>query len=238
VNQPGVILLVIVAVAVIIALVVLQSIQAKKRRQALEALARELGWEFEPDKDYSPTDGQAAYRIFNRGDDRYAYDMLRGNVEIDGRLCAAAMGDYHYEETHGSGKDRHTTNYYFSYVLLRLPWTTPDLLIRPEGFFDKVAGALGFEDINFESAEFSRRFHVASADKRFAYDVIDPRMMEWLLAIKPLPLDVHAGLLCVAHGSGTWSPEEFRARLNYAVQFLTRWPEHVKTTLRGGVTSR
>ena len=58
----------------------------------------------------------------------------------------------------------------------------PDLLIRPEGFFDKVAGAFGFDDIDFESEEFSRAFFVKSSDKRFAYDVLHPRMLELLMA--------------------------------------------------------
>jgi hypothetical protein len=236
-NEAGIILIVVAAVAVMILIAVIQQRQARKRRDALAALAGSLGWAFESGKDYSPGDGQTAFRIFNRGDDRYAYNTLRGVVEIDGRACPVATGDYHYEETHGSGKDRRTTDYFFSYVLVRLPWVTPDLVIRPEGIFDKLAGALGFDDIDFESAEFSRRFHVKSSDKRFAYDVIDPRMMEWLMALRRLPLDVHGGVLCVSTGSGTWTPGEFRERLNYAYEFLSRWPEHVKATLRGGVTS-
>src|SRR5204862_1433100 len=106
----------------------------------------------------------------------------------------ATAGDFTYKETSGSGKDERTTTYEFSYLLIRLPYgNVPDLLIRPEGFFDKLAAMIGFSDINFESAEFSRRFLVKSSDKKFAYDVIDPRMMDFLLATRPFPIDLHQG---------------------------------------------
>ena len=53
--------------------------------------------------------------------------------------------------------------------------------IRPEGFFDKVGEFFGADDIDFESAEFSRRFFVKSSDKRWAYGVIHQETMQFLL---------------------------------------------------------
>ena len=56
------------------------------------------------------------------------------------------------------------------------------LLIRPEGFFDKVTEFFGYADIDFESAEFSRSFFVKSLDKKWAFDVISQKTMEFMLA--------------------------------------------------------
>ena len=39
----------------------------------------------------------------------------------------------------------------------------------------------GYQDIKFESAEFSKTFCVRSPDKKFAYDVCNAKMMEYLL---------------------------------------------------------
>ena len=39
----------------------------------------------------------------------------------------------------------------------------------------------GLRDIEFESEEFNRAFNVKSRDPKFANDVIDARMMQWLL---------------------------------------------------------
>ena len=40
----------------------------------------------------------------------------------------------------------------------------------------------GFDDIDFESDEFSREFCVKAADRRWAFDVIHQATMEFLLA--------------------------------------------------------
>ena len=87
--------------------------------------------------------------------------------------------DYHYVT--GSGKNRST--HYFSAIILRSDVQLKPLSIRPEGIFDRVTEFFGLDDIDFESAEFSRRFYVKSPDKRWAYDVIHPRTMTFLLSM-------------------------------------------------------
>lgn len=67
----------------------------------------------------------------------------------------------------------------------------PGVEIRPESLRDRVAAAAGWDDLDFESVEFSRRFHVKSQDKRFAFELIDVRMMETLLG---MPDSMHAAV--------------------------------------------
>ncbi len=107
----------------------------------------------------------------------------------------------------------------------------PDLLIRREGLFDKLAGAFGFDDIDFESVEFSRRFHVKSPDKRFAYDVIHARMMEFLLAGEAAAIDIECGRCCVSDGRKRWDPQQFEDTLTWIRQFFDLWPEHLTARL-------
>ena len=102
-----------------------------------------------------------------------------------------------------------------------------DLLIRPEGMFDRLAGVFGFDDIDFESAEFSRGFHVKSPDKRFAYDVVHPRMMEFLMAMTPVAIDIENGRACLSDGRSCWTPEEIRGQIEFLSRFFELWPEHV-----------
>ena len=45
----------------------------------------------------------------------------------------------------------------------------------------RLADALSFHDIQFESEDFNRMFNVKSPDKKFANDFIDARMMQFLL---------------------------------------------------------
>lgn len=209
--------------------------QAEARREALAGLAAELGWSFDPSQDASHDDFYAQFEVFRRGHSRAAYNTLQGSLTVDGRACPCKMGDFVYKVTSGSGKNRRTTTYRFSYLIMHLPFAgVPPLLIRPEHMFDKLAGALGFDDIDFESSEFSRRFHVKSGDKRFAYDVCHPLMIEWLLGIAPpgVPtIDIERGAMCLTDGRRRWEPEGFRRTMAFAAQFLDRWPDHLTAQL-------
>lgn len=238
--EQSLIILLIIAVAVIgLVAVVLGHKAAQARREALAALARELGWGFDPSNDTTHDDLYAQFEVFRRGHSRAAYNTLRGDLVIDGRPYAAQMGDFTYKVTTSNGKSSSTTTYRFSYLILRLPFPlVPQLLIRPEGVFDKLMGAVGFDDIDFESAEFSRRFFVKSTDKRFAYDVVHPRMMEFLMGLgSPPAVDIERGACCLTDGRRRWDVEQFRWHTGFAAQFFDRWPDHLTAELdaRAGV---
>jgi hypothetical protein len=207
----------------------------RKRREELSALARELGLRFDYRKDRSHDKEYRCFEVFRRGSSRAAYNTLSGNAEVRGVPCRVKMGDFTY--TVSSGKN--STTYRFSYLILYLPVAgVPELLIRPEGLFDKLSGFFGFSDIEFESAEFNRRFHVRSPDKRFAYDVITPRMMEFLLGSPSVTVDIEAGRCCITDGTKTWSPAVFRQRLAWVGRFIELWPRHVVESrgLRGAAS--
>lgn len=228
-NAPIIIALVLLAM-VIVGIIGYQ--QAKKRRDALSALAGALGWTFDPSSDYSWDDRYPQFQMFHRGEGRHAFNTLRGTIVIDARECRAQAGDYQYKTTSGTGKNRRTTTHRFSYLIVHLPYVAaPRLLIRAENFFDKFAGALGFDDIDFESEQFSRAFHVKSADRKFAYDVCHARMMEFLLATRPPPVEVEQGCCCVSDASRTWSPEQFAVNVRWAGEFFAQWPEYLKSDL-------
>lgn len=203
-------------------------LQAKRRREELANLAQQLGWRFSPDRDRSHDDQYAHFEIFRRGHSRYAYNTLTGEIVAEGRTFPAKMGDYRYRVTSGSGKNRSTRTYNFSYLIIHIPLQPfPDVLIRPEGIFDKVAGTFGFDDIDFESAEFSRRFYVTSSDKRFAYDLLHPQMMEFLLETQPPAIDLERGRCCLSDGSSRWDAPQFRQKLDWWQRFFQLWPRHV-----------
>ncbi len=204
----------------------------KKRREALGLLAGELGWRFVPEKDHAHDDEYAHYEIFRHGHSRYAYNTLVGSLRVDGTPWPAKMGDFHYQTTSSNGKSTTTHTHRFSYLILQLPYVRlSDLLIRREGMFDAVKNLFGFDDIDFESAEFSRRFFVKSSDKRFAYDVIHPGMMEFLLASDAPTVDVERGRCCLSDGRRTWTPERYQATLAWASRFFELWPNHLVSQL-------
>ena len=202
-------------VAVGITLAVLGWKAAKRRREELQALARELGLRFSPDHDYRHDDRYPQFEAFQRGSSRYAYNTLRAELPLFGESCRVVAGDYHYETK--DSDDKGTTTHTFSFLIVHPPWPTPRLLVRPEGMLDKLAGLVGFEDIDFESAEFSKRFFVKSSDKRFAYDVLHPRMMEFLLAHRATTFELENGALCFADGTSDWNAEALRRQFAFEI---------------------
>lgn len=207
-------------------------VAAKKRREALGALAGSLGWSFDASRDDRHDDQYAHFEIFRIGHSRVAYNTLSGEMEVNGESWPAKAGDFQYQVTTSNGKTTTTATHRFSYLIIHLPFAgLPDLLIRREGIFDKLAGVFGFDDIDFESEEFSRRFFVKSPDKRFAYAVIHPQMMEFLLAARPPAVDIERGRCCISDGSSLWKPEEYRANMDMLRKFLELWPEHLVADL-------
>lgn len=221
---PFLVLAVIVAV---VALGVFAWRQEQQRKAELRAFAARAELRFDPHDDADHDDEYAQFEIFRRGHSRAAQNTMRGRVALFGRSCELVLGDFRYRVTRSTGKSTTTTTYRFSYLIVHPPWTTPPLLIRPEGVFDKLAGAFGFDDIDFESDEFSRRFYVKSTDKRFAYDVLHARMMEFLLQERPVMLDIEHGALCLSDGGRRWDVATFERQLAFVQRFCELWPRHL-----------
>ena len=139
-------------------------------------------------------------------------------------ICAF---DFHYE-THSTNSkgERETQNHYFSFLVLEQPRPFPELRIYPEGILSKFGQLLGFQDIDFESAEFSSAFVVKSDDKKFAYDICNTRMMEFLLQHRDLSLEIRG--ITVAMGfDKRLEPERVAERLDQLVEVRNLFPEYL-----------
>ena len=169
--------------------------QDKKRREALQAIAMQLGFSFSPDKDHAFAGQYGFLNHMDAGSDRYAFNIMQGAV-ADGSACS--IFDYHYETYSTDSKGRRKTqHHYFSIFTLTLPRSFPELEIKPEGLFSKLGQALGFDDIDFESMEFSKRYQVKSDDKKFAYDFCNARMIDYLLRQQNLLIEVESNVLAL-----------------------------------------
>jgi hypothetical protein len=203
-----------------------------RRKIELAQLAAARGWPFDDSKDDAHYIRYAHFSIFTKGRDRYAFNTIRGAIDVAGQSWPMQFGDYHFETLEPDEKQPKPKSHTLSYVLVETPYLgLPDLSVRPEGAFKKVASLFGFEDINFESAQFNDRFAVHSRDKRFAYDVLHPRMMEFLLDRTPPVIDFRRGQCCLSMGEKCWSVEEFETVLGWASEFFALWPRHVTASV-------
>ena len=191
----------------------------KKRQQALARLAASLGFKFTARDIFGIPERYAFLGLFQYGHSRRAQNIIYGSRE--GALVY--IFDYYYVT--GSGKNRSVHR--FNCCVVEVGADFPRLWIRKERWFDKVAAVVGFDDIDFESAEFSRRFFVKSSDKKFAYEVINQQMMEFLLESPHNPfieLQHHA---CLFYFKARWSVDVFRYLYEFAFAFLERVPDWV-----------
>jgi len=197
----------------------------KKRREALAALAASLGLSFSHQKDRALAGQLSFLDKTQSGSNRYCYNVMQGNWQGHNILAF----DFHYETHSRDSKGRRKTNHhYLSYVTLRLPKAFPELTIAPEGFFSKIAQAVGYDDIDFESAEFSREYVVRSADRKFAYDFCHARTIEFLLAEPVYHLEVEHDRLAVCQ-KRRFKVEEIRGRLEHLVKIRNLMPDYIFT---------
>jgi len=122
------------------------------------------------------------FRLFTRGDGRGAENVVWG--EWQGQQVVAF--DYWYYERHTDSKGHTRRTYYrFCCAQVDVPAAFPPLEVAREGFFSRLADYVGLDDIDFELEDFNRRWNVRAGEPRFAYEVIDARMMRWLVALEP-----------------------------------------------------
>lgn len=162
--------------------------------------------------------------IFQKGRARRSEFLVAGTV--DGREVRCL--DYRYVT--GSGKNRRTHRH--GVVVMETGTPVIPLRIRPENLLDGVAGALGFDDIDFESDDFSRRWHVTSPDRRWAFDVIHPRTMEYLMDAPPVTIEFGVAAVAVI-GGGALDPDHGERGLAMARDLLDLVPADVLARLRG-----
>ena len=184
----------VVVVALVVVGIIYSHIQKKKRREALVALAKQLGLRLNTGKDHRIASSYRFLDKLSQGSNRYAYNILSG--EWQNRDVRAF--DYHYATHSRDSKGKRRTNHhYLSFFILHLPRDFPELKISREGFLSKIAQAVGYDDIDFESHEFSRRFCVRCPDKKLAYDICNAQMIDYLLDNGDLNIEIEGSALAL-----------------------------------------
>ncbi len=206
----------LILIAIIVVVGVFICISARRRREVMASVAARLGLSFDPTKNRQITRRYNFLKKLRKG---YAYNIISGSF----RGYDVTVFDYHYE----TGKDKdHLHLDDFSLFILHLPAVFPELVIGPEDDFSKIAQAVGYDDIDFESHEFSRKFCVRSADKKFAYDVCNARMIEYLLANRDFSIEIEDAVLAIWFNRRL-APESIEPNLNRIITVRSLMPDYL-----------
>jgi hypothetical protein len=223
IGPLGIVVAVLIGIAVV-AGSIWSAARTRKRQQELFALAVRLGLDFNPGNNPVLPIEFGFINQLNQGDNRTAFNVLSGT--LNGRNVVAF--DYHYETHSTDGKgNRHTTHHYLSVAVMRLEAEFPKLTIAHEGLLSKIAQAFGYADIDFESAEFSRAFCVRSPDKKFAYDVCNAQMIEYLLAHRDIHMTIEVHALALLSGAAQLPVAQIEQNLQRLLEIRSRMPDYL-----------
>jgi hypothetical protein len=149
----------------------------KQRRRALAAIAAKLGLQYSRDDPYALDN--FPFALFEKGDGRGCNNVLAGSWQ---GLDVRAFDYWYYDETTSSKGGSSRSYHFFSCVETTLDMVASHVTLTHETLFTRLADHIGFADIQFESEQFNRMFRVKCDDSKFATDLVDARMMQWLLA--------------------------------------------------------
>ena len=116
---------------------------------AMHALADRLGWSLRPVPSLAVIRGRHRLELFTTGRDHKVRNHLSG---LRGEYAIAV-----FDLTYVTGGFRHTHVWKQTVVHVRSPSLhLPGFTLRPESLLDKIAGVLGYQDIDLDDdAEFS-----------------------------------------------------------------------------------
>lgn len=191
----------------------------KRRREAFGRFALGHGLSYSADDPFGTI--SLSFGLFRKGDGRGIENVVWG--EWRGTPIRAFDHWYYDESTDSEGRTSRTY-YRHSCVLLEVPAAFPHLSITREGFFSRLADHLGFRDIEMESGEFNRTFQVGASERRFAFELIDARMMRWLLELPLEGMFEVVGGWTLAYVKGRADPPGFGPIIEMARAFRERIP--------------
>lgn len=211
------VLIIIIFIGLAIAGAIFRALWEKKRREGFQTLAQRLRMRY-TQRDDSIADRYRFLDKLRQGRNRYAFNVLVGQYEGH----TVQVFDYHYRT--GSGKN--TKDHYLSFFILEQEKHFPELRIYPEGIFQKLGQMIGFNDIDFESIEFSRAFCVRSRDRKFAYDICHTRMMEYLLQHRDLSIEIEGRCVAISFDKRL-DAEQIPGRLRQLVEIRDLFPKYL-----------
>ncbi|WP_156156233.1 hypothetical protein [Demequina maris] len=211
--------------AVVAALAVWEYVDHARHRGAAARFALEHGWSHTPrTAKYSLRFSGTPFDL--RGSSVRQEDVLEGRY--GGIDCATFT---HVVEQQSDGE--RSSAQVFQVTLAELPVRLPRLDIVPEHLGHHLAQALGGTDIEVESHAFNARWRVIARDRRYGHDVIDPRMIERLLAhdVEGCSLRIDGGAVLM-WSAGREGVDTLSRRLDVVAGVARRIPDHVVRRFR------
>ena len=254
-------LIILLVIGVVSAVIILSILFTMERRKKMAAYAESQGWHFTPDKDKGMSDRYPSFKCLRRGHSRWAYNIMRGDRDgrdvtafdyhyvtghgknrqvhnfsalvlqspltlkplyIRPENVFDKVSDFFGKDDIDAWAERNQCPEN-DRLCTEGVWFTQNMLLGPRS--DK-------DDIDFESAEFSRKFFVKAPEKRWAYHVIHQQMMEYLLEAPSFHIQFDSRDVMVWRNR-RFREQDFDEAFTLIQGMLERLPEYVKKQLEG-----
>jgi hypothetical protein len=201
------------AVLVLIVGGIIWSIVAeKKRREALMETADQMGLTFFKEGDPDLLSQLSSFKLFSQGRARKMKNLIQG----DSGEVKIAIFDYQY--TTGSGKQTKTTQQSVA-LINSIDLICPDFRIRPEGLLDKIGGAMGFQNIDFEThPKFSGLFVLQGSSEEEIRKYFTPNLIEFFEQKPGISVQANSGTMFFFRPGKRIKPAELKDLLAQAYE--------------------
>jgi hypothetical protein len=172
----GIIVLVVV-LGIILVIAIGSRLREKKRTGRLEVVVAEMGLEFRSIGDPELLGRLGVFPLMNVGRSQELKNLILGDTS-QGQL---ALFDFRYVTGHGKHKKTHRQ----SVLAMEAPelQQLPVFNMRPEGFWDKVGGVFGMQDVDFDDhVEFSKQFVLKGESEEELRPYMDRDLLDFFAA--------------------------------------------------------
>lgn len=207
------------AALVVVAYFVFRASEQARHARRLRDFAEQHGWAYRTEGN-DLIAGLTGFP-FGTGTARTAEDVVEGTYS---GLTVASF-TYSYDQQVAG---EYAGEQVFTVTQARLNIPFPRLDLVPEDMGTRVLSQFGLADIDLESAEFNRKWRVLSADKRYAIDTVDPRMMLVLLRGHQQGVAVRIdGARVIAWSAGVGHVRDLARRMDLVAGVAKAIPAHV-----------
>jgi len=133
----------------------------RSRSEAFQKLSRQLGMNYSYRDEFGLIKALTDFKLFRRGHSKRIYNLVSGTSQL--LNVQLHVFDYRYVIQAGNTPVKHLQTVFF---IKAKDLDLPELYLKPEHFFNKIASFFGMDDIDFEEyPEFSDRYLLKGDDE-------------------------------------------------------------------------
>ena len=197
----------------------------RKRSPLVRFWAKKRGFGYQSKGEIASLPKLKCTKYLRKGANSKAYHVVTGKLG-DVRFT---MLDVEYR----SGNSSLDLYKYRTLFLIHSPIKfSSEVWIRPAHLIEDIPGALGISNIQFESKEFSDKFHVKSENKKFAWGVVHQLLMAILLDHPKTTLEYCESTICMTLGDSLVRPKYLSRFWDYGKEVWELTPEYLVEELK------